>query len=718
MATNTNSQRVNHYFFKLFFLIAIVALVAACGGGGGGDDGAVEDPDQVGAGWITITYPVSGPSYSTGSPTVTLAGEAFISPTWWRCCSGSATDTGVTVTWTNATTGMSGSANQSLTYICLFGSCLPGTHSWRATIDLAFGDNLITVTATDPSGNLGRQRITVVRTTDITPPTVISTIPENGATGVSTNSSVEIKFSELMDPTSLNAFTIVLKDSSNNTISGSVSYAGGVATYTPAASLSGSMLYTAAVTTGAKDVSGNALVAAYLWTFTTGPAPDMAPPSVSSTSPDDGATCVPTETAVSASFSEPISLPTLNTNTFLLKDALNNPVSGIVALDYTGAGYFHPINPLSNATSYTGTLTTDLSDLSGNHLALNYLWTFTTQPAGSGNWNSTSSTGAPSSRTGHTAVWTGTQMIIWGGGYGDGARYDPVTNSWSPVSNVGAPESRTGHVAVWSGTKMIIWGGVRPGAYLNSGAIYDPDTDTWSPMSSLGAPTPRQLSTAVWAGTEMIVWGGTNGTMVFGDGARYNPSTNTWSTLSASGAPSARYGHTAVWSGSAMLVWGGSNLNSGGIYTPSSDSWAAIPLTNAPSARSSHSAVWTGQAMIIWGGYDGNNPLGSGARFNPSSNSWQPIATLCEPLARYGHIGVWNGTEMFVWGGGKANGPHYSAGGRYNPSTNTWQSIPVIGAPGGRMGHTGIWDGNGVIVWGGRDALGTYLDSGGRYLPQ
>lgn len=700
----------------LILIATALSLINCGGGGGGGGTSSVSDPNRVGSGWVTITFPVSVATYSTDSLGVVLAGEAFISPTWWRCCSGNATDTAVTVTWTNATTGQSDLATQSLSYICI-GGCYPGTHRWQSNIDLALGDNLLTVTASDPSGNLGRATITVTRTPDITPPTVMSTVPANGATGVGTNSALAILFSEPMDSTTLSPFTIVLKDSSNNTMSGSVSYAGNVATYTPAGNLLGA--YTAAVTTGAKDVGGNALAAAYVWTFTTGPAPDLTPPTVSSTAPANGATCVPTEAAITASFSEAIPPSAMSTSTFLLRDAQNNAVNGTAALDYLGVGNFLPTNPLANSSVYTGTITTGLADLAGNHLLVDYSWSFTTQAAGNGMWSSTSNTGAPSPRTGHAAVWTGTQMIVWGGEVGDGARYDPLTDGWSPISNIGAPESRTGHLAVWTGSRMIVWGGVRPGAFLNSGAIYDPVADSWSPMSSSGAPSPRQRPVYVWTGSELLVWGGADAAYL-GDGARYNPSTNTWLPISASGAPSPRSGATAVWTGSAMLVWGGSDFNTGAMYTPSSDSWTAIPLTNAPMGRRSHIAVWTGAEMIIWGGSQGMNanPLDTGARFNPSSSSWQPMTILCGPLARYGHVGVWNGTELLVWGGGQGNGPHYSAGGRYNPGTDTWQPIPIIGMPGGRMGHTGIWDGSRLIVWGGRDVLGTLFDSGGRYQPQ
>jgi N-acetylneuraminic acid mutarotase len=714
--------------WRLAALTSLLLLMFGCGGGGGdGGSTSSNDPNRVGAGWITITNNTAGPTSSTAASTVGLGGDAFISPTWSGCCTGSASDTGVTVSWVNATKGVSGAANQKPQYCWLFEYFLCG-HTWQATIDLVVGNNVITITATDPSGNLGRVTTTVTRTPDVTPPTVSATSPASGASAVGTNSAFTVTFSEAMDPATISTSTVVLKDNSNNPVSGSVAYSNSVATLTPAANLQGSTTYTATITTGVKDVAGNALVTAYVWSFTTGPAPDTTPPTVDSTSPANGATCVPTETPfVAATFSEAVLSQTVNTNTFLLKDSLNNPVGGTVGLDFSGPAKFFLNSPLANSSSYTGTITTALTDLSGNHLAADYTWTFTTQDAGTGTWNVASTIGAPAPRAGHTAVWTGTQMIVWGGGgattFGDGARYDPATDTWTQISSVGAPSARDHHVAVWTGSKMIIWGGVQPGAYLNSGAIYDPATDTWAIMSSSGAPSARADPTAVWTGTEMIVWGGVGaGAIALGDGARYNPITNSWSAVSAAGAPAARSGHTAVWSGSAMLVWGGSDGSvfvTGGIYTPSSDGWTTITTTGAPAARQYHSAVWTGTEMIVWGGYDGTNALDTGARFNPSSNSWQSMASACVPLARFSHTGVWSGTELIVWGGSSgSNGYYYRAGGRYNPSTDTWQPTPVVGVSSARRNHTGIWTGTDMIVWGGLDVSVTSLNTGGSYRPQ
>jgi hypothetical protein len=76
-------------------------------------------------------------------------------------------------------------------------------------------------------------------------------------------------------------------------------------------------------------------------------------------------------------------------------------------------------------------------------------------------WTTTSVVNAPYARAFHTAVWTGVEMIVWGGGGGSntGGRYNPSTDSWTATSTTNAPEGRSNHTAVWTGTEMIVWGG-------------------------------------------------------------------------------------------------------------------------------------------------------------------------------------------------------------------------------------------------------------------
>jgi hypothetical protein len=121
--------------------------------------------------------------------------------------------------------------------------------------------------------------------------------------------------------------------------------------------------------------------------------------------------------------------------------------------------------------------------------------------------------------------------------------------AWSPTHAL--PEADLQISAVWTGAEMIIWGGTEVGASkFNSGSRYDPATDAWHTTSGVNAPEPRKQHSAVWTGTEMIVWGGCG----LGDehscqiatGGRYNPATHgrrrTWSGRRRPGSTTPRCG--------------------------------------------------------------------------------------------------------------------------------------------------------------------------------
>jgi len=298
-------------------------------------------------------------------------------------------------------------------------------------------------------------------------------------------------------------------------------------------------------------------------------------------------------------------------------------------------------------------------------------------------WLATSTTDAPSGRNLHTAIWTGAEMIVWGGnefGFAlntgarnkaqsapstptptpptipaTGGRYDPITDTWRATSTTNAPNVRENHTAVWTGTEMIVWGGSWTDMFnhrflFNSGGQYDPISDSWSGTGGSGVPDPRDSHSAVWTGTEMIVWGGDNGFGFVNTGGRYNPLTGIWTSTSLTNVPTGRHEHTAVWTESEMIVWGGGYDNTGGRYNPNSDTWTATSTTGAPTGRLGHTAVWTGSEMIIWGGIYGSE-LNTGGRYNPGTDSWTATSLTGEPAARSLHTAIWSGNEMIVWGG-------------------------------------------------------------------
>jgi N-acetylneuraminic acid mutarotase len=349
---------------------------------------------------------------------------------------------------------------------------------------------------------------------------------------------------------------------------------------------------------------------------------------------------------------------------------------------------------------------------------------------GTNSWTATTTSNAPAARVSHTAIWTGTEMIVWGGfdnfnfvDFDTGGRYNPNTNSWTATSTNNVPEARENHTAVWTGTEMIVWAGFSNSTFenLNTGGRYDPNTDSWT-ATSTAAPDAREDHTAVWTGSEMIVWGGSNFSSPLNSGGKYNPSTDSWIATSASNAPEARDLHTAVWTGGEMIVWGGAgdfssgDLNTGGRYVPASDSWTATNTYNTPEPRSSHTAVWTGSEMVVWGGFNQDvfSTLNTGGRYDPATDSWTATNVVDAPSARDLHTAVWTGSNMIIWGG-RGDSFNFNSGGRYNPGADHWSAMTSI-APYPRYLHTAVWTGTQMVVWGGNSDAGL-LDSGGRYNP-
>ncbi|BAO44615.1 hypothetical protein TBH_C1698 [Thiolapillus brandeum] len=359
-----------------------------------------------------------------------------------------------------------------------------------------------------------------------------------------------------------------------------------------------------------------------------------------------------------------------------------------------------------------------LPEVTGNALSLPEV----AGPVPADSW-SLSAGYVPEGRKMHTAVWTGNEMIVWGGqdnanNYtNSGARYLPVTDSWHPINTTGAPVARYKHKAVWTGSEMIVWGGLNDSSddsVLNSGGRYNPATDTWMATSTTGVPGARADHTLVWADGEMIVWGGYDGNNDLNTGGRYDPATDTWVATTVAGAPVGGQNPAAVWTGSEMIVWGGGVSNTGGRYDPSTDTWTATSSVNAPAGRNRHTAVWTGNEMIVWGGYGGGY-LNSGGRYDPSTDSWTATSLNDAPSGRYFHSAIWTGNQMIVWGGSGA--VIENTGGRYDPSTDSWTSTSTAGAPNQRTLHTAVWTGSEMIVWGGRSGDPSSGYTGGRYDP-
>jgi hypothetical protein len=383
--------------YLLFILILSVFSMTGCGGGGEWTGHWLPGPEDTTPPRVTVVTPLPDTTnVPINTKTITAAFTKAMDP---------ATLTPANFTLTCAGTAFTG----TVTYLAvskLATLTLPATPNLppntvcTATVasgarDLA-GNQLAGNQAPWPAASNFVWTFTTGATPDTTPPTVIFTVPANGATGVLTNTKISATFSEAMDPLTITTATFTLKQGATSVI-GIVTYSGVTAVFVPATTLAANTTYTATVTSGATDLAGNQLsgnqglfpaASDYVWTFTTGAATDTTPPTVISTVPANGATGVSTNTKISATFSEAMDPLTITTATFTLKQGVMS-ITGIVT--YSGVtAVFVPATMLAANTTYTATVTSGATDLAGNQLSGNqglfpaasdYVWTFTTGAA-------------------------------------------------------------------------------------------------------------------------------------------------------------------------------------------------------------------------------------------------------------------------------------------------------------------------------------------------
>ncbi len=318
---------------------------------------ADETPPQV-----SSTVPASGATE--------VAVNALISATFSEPMA-PATISGTSVTIMRGTTPVSG----TVSYVGL-------TATFDPTDVLAPSTSYtvrITTAATDLSGlGLAQDYVwsfTTGTIPDATRPMVSSTTPANLASNVALNAPITATFSEPMAPGTLNTTTFTVMQGTTP-VPGTVIFVGVTALFTPVENLAGNTVYTATITDDATDLAGNTMAADYVWTFTTGTAPDETAPQVSATVPLSGAIGVPVAITLAATFTEPMNPLTVTTTSFTLRLG-NTLVPG--AVTYVGVtATFDPTTNLLPSTSYTATISDTVTDLAGNPMAQDYVWTFTT----------------------------------------------------------------------------------------------------------------------------------------------------------------------------------------------------------------------------------------------------------------------------------------------------------------------------------------------------
>jgi hypothetical protein len=207
-------------------------------------------------------------------------------------------------------------------------------------------------------------------------PSVVSTVPATGVTGVPTTQIITATFSKAMDATTINTSTFTVTGPGGAAVTGAVTYSGTTATFTPSAPLAGSTPYTATITTGAKNPAGTTLASNFVWTFTTGSIP-----TVISTNPLNSVSNVAINQKITAIFSQamnPATLVASGTFTVAVAGAGGAAVTGTVTyVAATNTATFAPTANLLPSTPYTATVSTAAQSATGNPLASSYVWNFT-----------------------------------------------------------------------------------------------------------------------------------------------------------------------------------------------------------------------------------------------------------------------------------------------------------------------------------------------------
>lgn len=292
-------------------------------------------------------------------------------------------------------------------------------------------------------------------------------------------------------------------------------------------------------------------------------------------------------------------------------------------------------------------------------------------------------TGAPiAGRFNASAVWTGTEVIVWGGsevptsltGFrSDGAAYDTIPETWRMIAD--APLSaREAPLAVWTGQEMLVWGG-QGRSRRSDGAAYDPATDSWRRMRTAPIDWAWQSGTT-WTGTEWVILTATSRGAV--DLAAYDPATDSWRSITK--PPAECVGTDLVSAGGALVIASLSGLChleaesqawetveprgrgvsgpiawSGGeiigfqetllAWSPDSDTWRVFPPP--PQGLGFSQLIWTDERVIVYG---------SGLAFDFESNEWMELG-LRGTYPREGSVMLWAGDRIFAWGGGVGHPP-------------------------------------------------------------
>ena len=291
--------------------------------------------------------------------------------------------------------------------------------------------------------------------------------------------------------------------------------------------------------------------------------------------------------------------------------------------------------------------------------------------------------------------------------------------SWSAVA---APPltSRFGQSSVWTGSELLVWGGVqenRSQTNANDGAAYDPATRSWTAMPA-SPLSPRNTAFTFWFEGKAYFWGGGNLSPVpLMDGASYDPAGGRWTTMPTSLLRADADGRQAVvWTGTQMVVV---QPSGGAAFDPALDIWTGLPGLPTVAGWEPYAirAEWTGSAVVTWVAsrpptVNGLTP--SGYRFDtyswsPGAGAWtsvpdEPAGTPTgqqDSSSPFGTAAIVGGRLLFLGGldcpmGVSCPATDFYGGAWYDPASGTWSYLPANYSGGA---GPAVWTGSAMVVF-------------------
>lgn len=301
-------------------------------------------------------------------------------------------------------------------------------------------------------------------------------------------------------------------------------------------------------------------------------------------------------------------------------------------------------------------------------------------------------------RFGHSVVWTGADVIVWGGHsdttantFNDGAAFNPDTNEWVAIAEPPL-DGMTGHFAVWSGIEMLVVG-------TSGAAAYDPVWDSWRllppppiPIHRAGDDAP-DITEYAYSMRHVYVWN-----PIADQLARLDPADEEWELLEGPGLDVSPAKILVSWD--RVLVFGtrwpsGPVLDTYELFGAelTADGWVELPVIDFLSDTYANiadpgTATFVDDMVLVWGD---PSPEPGPARLLHPDRTWSsvPAPPIDPNNAHPRPVRLSEGRVLALSEGGNAA--------IWEPGLDDWTPVGVLaGVPGARQG---VWTGEEVIAW-------------------